>query len=74
MLGELFCQLGRQTLQKIHDPKMKMAQSVMFKAAVSKKLFRHSLLHINVKLKPEFSNLIYLNIYLLTYSMEQSPS
>jgi len=41
MLGELFCQLGRQRLQKIHDPKMKMAQSVMLKAAVSKKLVRH---------------------------------
>jgi hypothetical protein len=38
MLGELFYQLGNQMLQKVHDSKMKMAQSVMLKAAASKKL------------------------------------
>jgi hypothetical protein len=56
MLGELFCQLGTQMLQKIHDPKMNMAQSVMLKAVVSKKLVRHPQLHIDVNLQPEFSN------------------
>jgi hypothetical protein len=62
MLRELLCQLGTQTLRKIHDPKMTMAQSVMIKAAVTKKLFRHPQLHIDVKLQPEFSNLKYFNI------------
>jgi len=62
MLGEVFCQLGTQMLQKFDDSKMKMAQSIMLKAAVSKKLLRHPLLHIEVKLQPEFSNLIYFNI------------
>jgi hypothetical protein len=62
MLGEVFCQPGTQMLQKFRDSKMKMAQSIILKTAVSKKQVRHPQLHIEVKLQPEFSNLIYFNI------------
>ena len=41
MLGELFCQLGTQMLQKIHDPKMNMAQSCL------KPLYRRNWLDIH---------------------------
>jgi hypothetical protein len=61
MLGELFCQLGTQMLQKIQDPKNEDG-TVMLNVAVLNKLVRHPQLHIDVKLKPEFCNLIYFNI------------
>ena len=48
MLGELFCQLGTKMFQKINEHKMKMAQLVMFKAAVSNKLIRHPQLQIDL--------------------------
>jgi len=51
-----------QMLQKVNDPKMKTAQLVMFKAAVSNKLFRQPQLNIDINLQPEISNLIYFNI------------
>jgi hypothetical protein len=61
MLGS-FCQLGMQMLQKVNDPKMKTAQLVTFKAAVSNKLVRQPQLNIDINLQPEISNLIYFNI------------
>jgi hypothetical protein len=62
MLGELFYQVGTQMLQKINDPIMKMEQLVLFKGAVLNKLFRNPELLSDVKLQPEFSNLIYFKI------------
>jgi hypothetical protein len=60
MLGELFCQIGEQMLQKIKEHYIRMARLVVFNAAVSNKQVRHPQVHMDVKVQPECINLMYL--------------